>query len=137
MLASRVVFRPTLFARFCGAMGPSDSLKTYMSGVRQSAISDRPAPCDVGVSRGPRRPAGGYPGAKSLNAFTGFRLRGIHERLAGYPLAGGVAYDVAFPLSEQERRAKKGFRSSMGGLRVPLSTLHPRCCHRRRMTQKG
>jgi len=68
----------------------------------------------------------------------GLRLRGVPRRLAD-----NVVWDVAFPLTIQGRHARGGdctswplrCRSSMAGLRVPLSTLHPRGYPRRRMTR--
>jgi len=53
---SAAAFGPALFARFCGTIGPSDSLETYLSVVRQFAFSDRPAPCGAGVARVSRFP---------------------------------------------------------------------------------
>ncbi len=55
--AMRSMVRPALFARFLGTMGPSDSLETCMSVVRQEAFSDRPSPpLDEGISRVSRFP---------------------------------------------------------------------------------
>ena len=53
---SAAAIRPALFARFSGTMGPSDSLETCMSAVRQFAFSDRPSPDGEGFSRVSRFP---------------------------------------------------------------------------------
>jgi hypothetical protein len=59
---SSVAEGPALFARFLGTMGPSDSLKTCMSEVRQQAFSDRPLPpSGEGVSRVSRFPCVEFP----------------------------------------------------------------------------
>ena len=47
--------------------------------------------------------------------------------------AASATVDMAFPFSPNTR--KEIFRGSIGGPPVPLSTLHPRCRHRRRMTR--
>ena len=94
---SAAAFGPALFARFSGTMGPSDSLETCMSGVRQDAFPDRPAPGRVGVSRVSRFPCMEFP-----------RMRRVSDSAASTRrLAIGVAHDVAFPLSEQGRHAEK------------------------------
>ncbi len=93
---SAAAFGPALFARFLGTMGPSDSLETCMSAVRQ---------CLLGPSHTLRR--GSFQGLpisvqRVSTHAQGLRLRGVHERLAI-----GVVHDVAFPLSEQGRHAER------------------------------
>ena len=51
---------PSLFARFLGTMGPSDSLETCMSEVRRFAFSARPTLCG-GVSWVSRFPCKEFP----------------------------------------------------------------------------
>ncbi len=93
---SAAAFGPALFARFLGTMGPSDSLETCMSAVRQ---------CLLGPSHTLRR--GSFQGLpisvqRVSTHAQGLRLRDVHERLAI-----GVVHDVAFPLSEQGRHAER------------------------------
>jgi len=89
--------------RFLGTMGPSDSLETCMSAVRQ---------CLRGPSRALRR--GSFQGLpvsvqRVSTHAQGLRLRGVHGRLAMI-----VAHDVAFPTSEQGRHAE-GLISELNG----------------------
>ncbi len=58
---SAAAFRPALFARFFGTMGPSDSLETCMSDVRHIAFSNRPSPDGEGISRVSRFPRKEFP----------------------------------------------------------------------------
>ena len=87
---------PSLFARFLGTMGPSDSLETCMSEVRRFAFSARPT-----LLR--RRSFLGLPVSvqRVSTHAQGLRLRGVHQRLAII-----VVHDVAFPLSGQGRHAE-------------------------------
>jgi hypothetical protein len=70
-----------LFARFSGTMGPSDSLRTCMSGVRLDAFPDRPASCGAGVSRVSRFPCIEFPRmhrvSDSAASISGLRLASL------------------------------------------------------------
>lgn len=74
---SAAAFGPALFVRFFGTMESSDSLGTCMSVVRQKAFSDRPAPCDAGVSRVSRFPCREFPRMRRVldSAASMFDLR--------------------------------------------------------------
>ncbi len=75
---SAAAFGPALFARFFGTMGPSDSLKSCMSGVRQIAFPDRPAACDAEAFRVSRFPCIEFPRMRrvfdSATSSDGLRL---------------------------------------------------------------
>jgi hypothetical protein len=78
---SATAFRPALFARFSGTMGPSDSLETCMSGVRHNAFPDRPTPCGVRVSRVSRFPCIEFPHMRRVSdsaaSTSGLRLTSL------------------------------------------------------------
>ena len=78
---SAAAIGPALFARFSGTMGPSDSLETCMSGVRQYAFPDRPASCDEGVSRVSRFPCIEFPRMRRVSdsaaSMGGLRLASL------------------------------------------------------------
>ena len=103
---------PALFARFVGTMGPSDSLKTCMSGY--GTCLPRPSPTDN--RRGSLQGLPVLAHGVSTHA-QGLRLRGVHKRLAI-----NIAHDVAFPLSGQSRHAE-GMISELNGwpARTPVN----------------
>jgi len=95
---SAAAIGPALFARFLGTMEPSDSLETYMFGVRPKGL---PEPARAVFRRG--RFQGLPVSVRGVSTHAqGLRLRGVPERLAKI-----VAHGVAFPLSEQGRHAEK------------------------------
>ncbi len=109
---------------------------------RSSVLSPLRLLGDVHVGRAavafPLRPA---TSRQASPRSPGSRAR-IFLTCTGSPTAPGshaacesATVDIAFPFCTQGRHPKLVFRGSIGGPPVPLSTLHPRCHHRRRMTR--
>jgi hypothetical protein len=116
--------RPLLFGPFTGTTAWSDSSATYAWVVRLA-----PSPT------GPRFAAG----AAEVSRFSCGEFPGVpgfpRPRRARSPLANARRTIWPSPSVHRVGARNSGFRGSIAGPPVPLSTLHPRCRHRRRMTR--
>ena len=115
---------PPLFGPFTGTTARSDSSTTYAWGVRLA-----PSPT------GPLFAAG----VAEVSRFSCEEFPDVHgfprPRRARLPLALTRQSMWPSPSVHRVGARKEVFRGSIIGPPVPLSTLHPRCRHRRRMTR--
>ena len=115
---------PLLFGPFAGTTAQSDSSATYAWGVRAPS---------------PHRPAARRQSAAEVSRFSRKEFPDVHgvSDRAGVPPPLAKARRWIWPSLSVHKvgTRKEVFRGSIGGPSVPLSTLHPRCRHRRRMTR--
>jgi len=105
-------------------MPRSDSSSTYAWGLRLA-----PSPTGLlfaaGVAEASRFSCREFPGVRGFP----------RPRRAPAPLAETRRWMWPSPSVHRVGARNSGFRGSIAGPPVPLSTLHPRCRHRRRMTR--
>src|SRR5262249_36135978 len=117
---------PTLFGGFPGSTRPSDFPRACVPGFRFVTFSGRPdAPSAPGAPGTSRFPCGEFPRMLRVSDCAGSS--------GGSPIAPPSVWPSASHNSVGTPEGR--FRSSMAGLRVPLSTLRLRPYGRRRMTR--
>ena len=109
-------------------MPPSDSSPPFMSVVRSSAFTDRPAPFPSGSDEVSRFSCMLFPHVRGVYHYGGLDWCSLIAPANG-----------AFSVSLKDRRPRLGFRSSIPGPRLPLSTLRwlPHDYHRKTRGQDG